>query len=146
MSEPGGLVGPWLLVALACRNHDFEKDEPEDTGRFDCLPYELECSTCTLESTLALPDLLRHWRCEDPDLGELVAVLHRSDALDADDEHYYDADGQRVAARRLHDQPVPVCSEATPGTEEWWGAILDCAALCEVDPSLPLADPSLPPC
>lgn len=137
----------WWLVGLstsACRNWH-EADQPDDTALFGCLPYALECPSCTLAEDLAQPDATRHWRCEDPSLGTLDGVARRATDAPADDEHYYDQDG-RVAAHRIHDQEIPICEKSTLGVDEWWGAILDCAAVCEVDPSLPDADPTLPAC
>ncbi len=136
----------WLWIGcVACRGYH-ENDRPGDTALFDCLPYPLECPGCTLGETLALPDPLRHWRCEDPAEGELTAVAHRATSHAADDEHYYDPDGARIAARRVYDAPIAVCDPSTERIDEWWGEILDCAPSCEVDPSLPQADPALPPC
>ncbi|MEQ1506333.1 MAG: hypothetical protein ABMB14_29145 [Myxococcota bacterium] len=141
----------WRLAVgglVACRGwHD---PIPFD----ECQPYPLECPACTLEDELALPeaDLLRDWRCDvvpaEPDDGAevrtLEAVRRRSANVPADDTHLYDADGVRVASVREHDDPIGVCGVETD--EEWWGEIVDCAPRCEIDPSLPDADPTLSPC
>ncbi|MCB9689927.1 MAG: hypothetical protein H6738_25085 [Alphaproteobacteria bacterium] len=137
------LLVAWTLVG--CRGYH-ERDQPRDTSLYSCLPYALECPSCTLDQDLALPDPIRHWRCEDPALGTLTGVTHRGENILANDEHYYDSDGVRVAAHRAWDDDVPICDKATFGTDEWWGEILDCAPTCEVDPTLELADPALPPC
>ncbi|MCA9491427.1 MAG: hypothetical protein KC621_15955 [Myxococcales bacterium] len=137
-----------LLVAwsvVGCRGYH-ERDQPRDTSLFSCLPYGLECPSCTLEAELAEPDPLRHWQCEDPALGTLVGVTRTGDGVTAIDTHYYDTDGLRVAAHRAWDEEVPICDKSTLGTDEWWGDILDCSAICEVDPSLELADATLPAC
>lgn len=137
-----------LLAALAvvgCRGYH-ERDQPKDTSLFSCLPYTLECPSCTLADDVALPDPIRHWRCEDPALGTLTGVTHRGEGVPAADEHYYDADGLRVAAHRVWDQEVAICDPYTLGTDEWWGEILDCVATCEIDPALEQADGALPAC
>lgn len=130
-----------LAVVSACRGY-------HDPVPFDeCQPYPLACADCPLDDELgdAPQDILRYWRSEDPALGAVDAVRRRAVDADADDTHFYDDEtGLRVAAVRTYDAPVDLCGVTVD--DEWWGAILDLADLCEHEPSRPDADPALPAC
>ena len=130
-----------LLLALGCR--DYHEQPPFEV----CQPYPLDCPGCTFDADLADDEgLLRAWRCEDAAGGaRLDAVTREAVDLDAVDTHFYDpATGARRAALREHARPIEVCGREL--AEEWWGEVLDCAAVCEHDPALPEADPGLPAC
>lgn len=112
----------------------------------ECQPYPLECESCLFEDDLVEDGpVLRVWQCEDPDLGLLQAIRRRAETAPAADTHFYTLDtGTRVASVREHDAPVPVCGE--DHDEEWWGLILDCVDVCEIDDTLPETDPDLELC
>jgi hypothetical protein len=137
-------IGPACLVALFAGCRGWHDPIPFD----ECQPYPLECAACTFEQELGEDDLglLRVWRCTLDDGTELDAIRRRVLTLPADDTRFYDAEtGDRVAALRVHDDPVPVCGE--PLREEWWGEILPpCGDVCEHDPELADADEALEAC
>jgi len=132
-----------IVLAAGCRG--FLEPPPFD----ECQPYPLECADCSFEEDLGTDTLglLRVWRCALEDDGtELDAITRRVASLPADDTHFYEATtGVRRAAVREHDEPVQVCGEER--SEEWWGEILPaCAPVCEHDPELADADPTLDAC
>lgn len=136
----------WMTVALLVACRDYQEDLPFE----DCQPYILECALCTFDDdVLADEGLRRTYRCETADGLDYDAVLRDGQSDDGDptdDVHYYDPDeGYRLAAERRHDADVDVCGKQRD--VEWWGEILDdCEVVCEIDPSLPDADSTLPAC
>jgi hypothetical protein len=142
--RPASSIGAVALVAGVAACRDWHDPIPFE----ECQPYALECADCSFEQDLATGDtgLLRVWRCVLDDGTELDAVRRRVVSLPADDTHFYDAStGERRAAVREHDDPVPVCGEER--SEEWWGEILPaCDPVCEHDPDLEDADEALGGC
>lgn len=130
-----------LLLVTGCRGwHDPVPFE-------ECQPWALDCPECTFDQDRgeAPGEQLRVYRCATGTGSEVDAVRRPAVEVEGADTRFYDAEsGARRAALREHQEPVEICGETVD--EEWWGEVLDCEPVCEWEPALPEADPSLPAC